>query len=49
MNTDEFDVLSAVVGFLLGGFVPVKIDGTMTHDLTAQVELKHGRVITLEG
>ena len=29
--------------------LPVKIDGAMTYDLTGQVELRHGQVITLEG
>ena len=33
----------------LGQFVPVKIDGAMTYDLTGQVELKQGQVITLKG
>jgi hypothetical protein len=28
-------------------FVPVNIDGALTFDLTGQVELKRGRVITL--
>ena len=33
----------------LGEFVPVMIDGAMTFDLTGQVELKQGKVITLKG
>jgi ribosomal protein S12 methylthiotransferase len=33
----------------VGQFVPVKIDGALTYDLTGQVELKQGQVITLEG
>jgi len=33
----------------LGEFVPAKIDGALTYDLTGQVELKQGQVITLEG
>jgi ribosomal protein S12 methylthiotransferase len=32
----------------VGQFVPVKIDGAMTYDLTGQVELKQGQVITLQ-
>jgi ribosomal protein S12 methylthiotransferase len=31
----------------LGEFVPVKIDGALTYDLTGQVELRQGQVITL--
>ena len=33
----------------VGEFVPVKIDGALTYDLTGQVELKQGQVITLQG
>ena len=32
----------------LGEFVPVKIDGALTYDLTGQVELRQGQVITLQ-
>ena len=32
----------------LGEFVPVKIDGALTYDLTGQVELHQGHIITLQ-
>jgi ribosomal protein S12 methylthiotransferase len=32
----------------VGQFVPVKIDGALTYDLTGHVELKEGQVITLK-
>jgi ribosomal protein S12 methylthiotransferase len=33
----------------IGEFVPVKIDGAMTYDLTGHVELQQGQVIALQG
>jgi ribosomal protein S12 methylthiotransferase len=33
----------------VGQFVPVKIDGALTYDLTGHVELQQGQVITLQG
>jgi ribosomal protein S12 methylthiotransferase len=49
-DAPEIDGMVIVPGEApLGEFVPVKIDGALTYDLTGQVELKQGQVITLEG
>jgi ribosomal protein S12 methylthiotransferase len=46
-DAPEIDGMVILQAAPLGEFVPVKIDGAMTYDLTGQVELKQGQVITL--
>ena len=49
-DAPEIDGLVIIQGSVPAGeFVPVKIDGAMTYDLTGHVEIKQPQVITLHG
>ena len=49
-DAPEIDGLVIIQGIVPAGeFVPVKIDGAMTYDLTGHVEIKQSQVITLHG
>ncbi|MFN8596035.1 MAG: 30S ribosomal protein S12 methylthiotransferase RimO [Anaerolineae bacterium] len=49
-DAPEIDGLVIIPGSVPAGeFVPVKIDGAMTYDLTGHVDIKQPQVITLQG